>query len=560
MKNRKLVILLTVLLCLCLVFTGCGSPKAPATPESPTDKATNDTKPEEPAKPEEIKQDVVYVVHNEADKLDPSVTSETFAAPIIINAFEGLIRIDNQGNIEEGVAESWSMSDDGIHYVFNIRKDAKWSNGDPLTAKDFIYSWTRVLTPETAAYYPELFYCIKNAKEFYGGEVGAEELGFKATDDYTLEIELEKPIPYFTQLVSFWAYYPVHQATVDANPTDWHRKADTYISNGPFKVEELNFGESVVMSKNPNYWDTGNVQIENLTLRVIPEPSTALIAMESKDVDAIYSVPAAEIPRLKIESSELYITSKLHTRYFLFNNKFGPFQDEKVRRAFTLALDRQQICDDVLQGGEIPAYALVPKGLKFEGNDFREEGGSYGIEGNANKEEAQKLLAEAGYPNGEGFPTITLKYWTDPSIKKLVESLQQMWRENLGVDVKLANSEFKVFFGEVQSMDYEMAALGWGADYAHPMSFLDILKSDSPNNYTNWGSLEYDEYIEKAKASTKVSESVDYMHKAEDIAMNEARILTIHHSPNVYMVSDSLEGWQQDNSSSLYFKYAHKVK
>lgn len=563
MKNRRMLVLLALLMALCLVITGCGGSK-PAddtkAPEAPANTTSEESTPTPEAPKEEVKQDVIYVIHNEADKLDPSVTSETFAAPILINAFEGLIRIDNLGNIQPGIAESWNMSEDGITYTFNIRKDAKWSNGDPLTANDFIYSWKRVLTPEVAAYYPELFYCIKNAKAYYAGEAKEEELGFKAIDDYTLEIELDKPIPYFTQLVSFWAYYPVHEATVEANPSDWHRKAETYVCNGPFKVNELNFGESVVMAKNTHYWDNDSVKIENLTLRLIPEPSTALIAMESKDVDATYSVPAAEIARLRLESSDLYITPKLHTRYFLINNQAGPFKDDKVRRAFSLALDRQQICDDVLQGGEIPAYALVPHGLIFEGKDFREEGGNYGVKPHADIEEAKKLLAEAGYPDGEGFPSITVKYWTDPSIKKLVESMQQMWRKNLNVDVKLANSEFKVFFKEVQQYDYEMAAFGWGADYAHPMSFLDILKSKSPNNYTNWGSEEYDEFIAKAKSSVEVAESVKNMHKAEDIAINETRILTVHHTPNVYMVSENLAGWQQDNSSSLYFKYAYKVK
>lgn len=558
MKNKKLVALMVVMLVLSLVFAGCGGGKEVDTPES-NQETTSNTEASTPTE-EKVAQEVVYVINNEADKLDPGITSETFAAPILINAFEGLIRIDESGNATPAVAEKWSVNEDGTVYTFNIRNNAKWSNGDALTAKDFIYSWKRVLTPETAAYYPELFYTIKNAKKFYDGEVGEEELGFKALDDYTLQVELEKPIPYFMQLAGFWAFYPVHEATVEANPTDWHRKAETYIGNGPFKVNELNFGESVVMEKSANYWDKDSVKIEKLKLRVIPEPSTALIAMESNDVDAIYSVPAAEIPRLKLESSELYITPKLHTRYFLYNNKFEPFKDEKIRKAFSLALDRQQICDDVLQGGEIPAYALVPGGLKFNGVDFREEGGNYNITATANKTEAQKLLAEAGYPNGEGFPTVTLKYWTDPSIKKLVETLQQMWKENLNVDVKLENAEFKVFFGEVQKMDYEMAALGWGADYAHPMSFLDILKSDSPNNLTNWGSDEYDKFIELAKASTDVAESVKYMHQAEDIVMNEARILTIHHSPNVYMVSEKLQGWQQDNSSSIYFKNAYKVK
>lgn len=555
MKRATTLLLITVLV-MCLVVGGCsqGIPKEANAEEGATPQETP------AAAVNTVPQELTYVINYEADKLDPGVTSETYAGPIITNAFDGLVQLNQFGEPQASMAEKWEIKNDGKLYIFHLRKGLKWSNGDELTANDFVYSWKRVLTQKTAASYPALFYSIKGAEEFYKGTLGWEQVGIKAKDNSTLEVELSNPLPYFLQLAGFWAFYPVHQATVEAHTEDWHRKAETYISCGPFRVTALNFGESVVFEKNPYYWDADSVNIQKLTMRLIPEESTALMAMESKDVEGIYSVPASEIPRLRLASKELYITPKLSTSYYLLNNKVKPLDDERVRKAFNLAIDRQKICDEVLQGGQKPAFAIVPYGLTFNGKDFREEGGSYGLKATADVEQARTLLEEAGYPDGKGFPKLTMKYWTSPSEKKVVETLQQMWKENLNVDIKIENSEFKVFFGEVQNLDYDIAALGWSADYPHPMTFLEIFGTTSPNNNTNWGSKEYDDFIRQANEKTNVSLSVDAMHSAEDILMKGYHILPIYHRTNVYMISESVEGWSQDASGFIIFRNAKKIK
>ena len=509
----------------------------------------------------DVPQKLVYVVNNEASDLDPGTSSETFADPAIINCFEGLVTTDANETPVPGIAESWTISDDGLVYTFKIRENAKWSDGSALTAEDFAYSWKRVLDPATGAKNAGMLYSyIKNGSKVFSGELPADEAGIKVVDEKTLEVTLEAPTPYMLQMFAFRCYYPVKKDVVEADPEGWHRSAETYISNGPFKVSEMNFGESIVLVKNENYWGADKVKLEEITFRVINEMSTALTAMESGDVDGIENVPAAEIPRLKAERDDFYILPALGTTYYHYNNQVKPLDDERVRKALSLALDRREIINTIIQGAGIPAFAVVPPGLAIGGNDFREVGTTYGGTESADVEKAQKLLAEAGYPNGEGFPQLRLSYYTHPTVKKLVEAMHQMWKKNLGIDLKIENAEWQVYYADVLAMDYDICAMGWGGDYAHPMTFLAIFTSDSANNLANWGDPEYDGYITAAQSETDSDKILDYMHKAENLLMQQQRILPIYHRSYTMMMGSQVNDWRRSVLGSIILKDAYVTK
>ncbi len=506
----------------------------------------------------EVSQKIVYVVNDEADDLDPGTSAETFADPAIINCFEGLVTTDENETPVPGAAESWTISSDGLVYTFTIRENAKWSDGKALTAEDFAYSWKRVLDPATGAKNAGMLYSyIKNGAKVFQGELSADEAGIKVIDSRTIEVTLEAPTPYMLQMFAFRTFYPVREDIVSADPEGWHRNAATYVGNGPFMAKEMNFGESIVLVKNENYWDADSVRLEEITFRVIGELSTALTAMESGDVDGIETVPATEIPRLKAESDDFYILPALGTTYYLINNQKAPLDNVKVRRALSLALDRREIVNTIIQGAGIPAFAVVPPGLAIGGNDFREVGSIYGGSESANVEEARRLLAEAGYPDGEGFPELTLSYYTHPTVKKLVEAMHQMWKKNLNIDMNIANAEWQVYYADIQAMNYDIGAMGWGGDYAHPMTFLAIFTSDSSNNYTNWSDSAYDSFISSAQSETDSDLILDYMHKAENLLMTEERILPIYHRSYTMMMSSNVQDWRRSVLGSIIFKNAY---
>ena len=471
--------------------------------------------------------DLTYVVNNESATYDPGLTSETFAAPIIGNTFEGLVRFNEAGEIEGAKAEDWSVSDDGLTYTFNLR-DANWSDGQPVTAQDFVYAWMRVLNPAAGAKNPSMFYLIEGAEDHYAAG-GEGKVAISATDDQTLTFTLTNRIPYMMQLLTYTNWFPVRQDVVEADPEGWTRNPETFIGNGPFEVTEFNFGESVVFAKNDEYYDADSVSLDTLTFRLIPDQATALTAMESGQVDGIEAVPAPEIPRLMSESDAFMIVPALGTTYAFFNPAQPPLDDVRVRKALSMAIDRQDIVDFVLQSADRPAIGLVPYGLILDGQDFREDVDNYDLSTDAQPEASAALLAEAGYPAGEGFPETVFVTYTSPPIEKLLEAIQQMWKQNLNIDVSIQATEWQVYYPEVQKVEYQIAQMGWGADYPHPMTFLDVFLPGSPNNLADWNSPEFAAKLDDAKSTDDEAASLAAMRDAEAILMNDHVILPMYH-------------------------------
>lgn len=496
--------------------------------------------------------DLTYVVNNESATYDPGLTSETFAAPIIGNTFEGLVRFNKSGEVEGAMADSWTVSDDGLTYTFKLR-DANWSDGKPVTAQDFVYAWMRVLDPAAGAKNPSMFYLIDGAEEHYLAD-GTGDVAISAPDDKTLTFTLKNRIPYMMQLLTYTNWFPVRQDMVEADPEGWTRSPETFIGNGPFKVSEFNFGESVVFAKNPEYYDADSVSLDTLTFRLIPDQATALTAMESGQVDGIEAVPAPEIPRLMAQSDAFLIVPALGTTYAFFNPGKAPLDDVRVRKALSMAIDRQDIVDFVLQSADQPAIGLVPYGLTLDGQDFRDDVDNYGLSADAQPEAAAELLAEAGYPGGEGFPETVFVTYTSPPIEKLLEAIQQMWKENLNIDVDIQATEWQVYYPEVQKMDYQIAQMGWGADYPHPMTFLDVFLPDSPNNLAGWKSDGFAAALDAAKSTDDEAASLASMREAEGILMNDHVILPMYHRYNYMMMSPNVDGFWRSSLNVPYFR------
>ncbi|ARO15882.1 peptide ABC transporter substrate-binding protein (plasmid) [Ketogulonicigenium robustum] len=497
---------------------------------------------------------LTYVVNNESATYDPGLTSETFAAPIIGNTFEGLVRFDEAGEVEGAMADSWEVSEDGRTYTFHLR-DAKWSDGKPVTAQDFVYAWTRAINPASGAKNPAMFFLIDGAEAYYNAG-GTGEVAISAPDDKTFTFTLTNRVPYMLQMLTYTNFFPVRQDVVEADPEGWTRNAATFIGNGPFRVTAFNFGESVVFEKNPEYFEADQVSLDTLTFRLIPEPTTALAAFEAGQVDGIEAVPAPEIPRLMASSDAFLVVPSLGTTYAFFNPGQLPVDDVRVRQALSMAVDRQSIIDFVMQSADVPATGLVPYGMMVDGQDFRDGVETYGLDITAQPEAAQALLAEAGYPDGAGFPSTIFVTYTSPPIERILEAIQQQWKENLNIDVQLQATEWQVFYPEVQKAEFQIAQMGWGADYPHPMTFLDVFLSDSPNNLARWQNPDYDAEIAAAKATGDEAESLAHMRAAEGILMNDHVILPMYHRYAYMMMSPKVEGFWRSPLNVPYFRNA----
>lgn len=505
--------------------------------------------------------------------LDPRVTTGLPESHVEIALFEGLMRLDEKGNAIPGAAERYEVNDDATVFTFYLRDGLKWSNGDPLTAEDFVWTWKSVLDPLLASEYAYQLYYIKGAEEMNtftsdpkwenasDEEIKAEferlaqNFGAVALDDKTLRVTLEAPTPYFLSLTAFHVYYPVHRASVEANPEAWFRNPDTLVGNGPFKLVSWTDKDKVIVEKNPNYWGANEVKLDKIEFYLIEEESTATTMFENGELDIIESgVNTAELDRLKEQyPNELKILPDLGIYYYLFNVEKEPLNDKRVRQALALAIDRNAIVTQITKGGQVPAYALVPEGIPEGNGDFRLNGGDLFQE---DVEKARQLLAEAGYPNGQGFPTLTILYNTSEGHQRIAEAIQEMWKNNLGINVQLTNQEWGVYLDSRSTGDYEIARAGWIGDYIDPMTFIDMFVTGGGNNDTNWGNAQYDALVNTAKKSADAAERYKAMHEAEAILMDEMPIMPIYFYTRVIMVSEDVEGWSMPLTSPLNLRDA----
>ena len=574
MKKRKLV---SLLLSGALVFgllAGCGGGTTSTNTETPDTQESGVPGTENPSGEA---FEMTLNIASEPQSIDPALNSAVDGAIMLSHMFEGLMRWDDSGAetvgsdgtcnnavLAEGQAESYEKTpnEDGtVTYTFKLRDDIKWSDGKDVTAQDFVFSWQRLVSPETAADYSYMIDCVVNANEIMNGEKEPSELGVKAVDEKTFEVTITSDLPYFLEICAFPATFPVREDIV--SNAQWTYDPATYVSNGAYKMSERVTNDRIVMVPNEYYYDVDSLGPQKLTFKLMEDQNAMLNGFNTGELDFIESMPTDEVAGL-LASGDLKIVDYIGTYYVCYQTQKAPFDDWRVRKAFTLAVDRNRIVTEITQTGQVEAGGYVPAGVYdaagATGDDFRTVGGDYydpykeAYE--ANCEEARALLAEAGYPNGEGFPVVEYLYNTGDDHKSVAEALQNMWQTQLGVTVTLNNQEWATFLQTRKDGDYSIARNGWIADYNDPMSFLDMWLTGGGNNDAQYSNAEYDAKIQAAKASTDPAERMQLMHEAENILMEEDWVVNpLYFYTQKYMLADGIQGMYYTPLGYFFFDH-----
>lgn len=516
-------------------------------------------------------------IASEPQTIDPALNSAVDGAIMINHMFEGLMRWVDSGaetvgsdgtctnaELSYGQAESYdkvSNEDGTVTYTFHLRDGIKWSDGQDVTAQDFVFSWQRLVNPETAADYSYMIDCVVNANAIMNGEMDPSELGVSAPDDKTFVVTITSDLPYFTEICAFPATFPVREDIV--SDSQWTYSPDTYISNGAYKMTSRVTNSEIVMEKNENYYGVDTLGPDKITFKLMDDANAMLSGFNSGELDFIESMPTDEVAGL-LASGDLKIVDYIGTYYVCYQTQKAPFDDPRVRQAFTLAVDRTYIVNQITQTGQVEAGGYVPAGVYdaagATGDDFRTVGGDYyaptDADYEANCEKARELLAEAGYPNGEGFPVVTYLYNTDDSHKAVAEALQNMWQTQLGVTVQLDNQEWATFLQTRKDGDYSIARNGWIADYNDPMSFLDMWLTGGGNNDAQYSNPDYDALIQQAKAATDPAERMELMHQAENILVGQDWVVNpLYFYTQKYMLADGIQGMYYTPLGYFFFDH-----
>ncbi len=497
------------------------------------------------------------------ETIDPALNSAVDGGNMLLHAFECLLTVGQDGTLQPGQAETWETSEDGLTWTFHLRDGLKWSDGTPLTANDFVYSWQRVCDPAVAAPYAEtVLGMVKGYDEAIAGDVTA--LAVSAPDDLTLVVELSAPCSYFGSLAAFATLSPVQQATVEANGDAWAVAPETYVSNGPFYMTEWVPGSHITFSKNPNYWNADAIKLDRLKFLLIEDSNAAYSAYQTGEALMIKDVPTEEIPSLE-GNGEFYVDPIIGTYYLSLNLTEEVFQDARVRQALSLAIDREYVAGTLMQGTYTAASNFMGPGwVDTDGSEFmaNANGGQPYIdvtdyEGNLAK--AKELLAEAGYPDGEGFPAIS--YTTnDAGYHKVVaEYLQQAWAE-LGITLDVNIVEWASFTPMRRAQEYDAARNGWVGDYSDPSNMLELFYSSNGNNDGKFSNAEFDAAIDLSRTTLDAAERSQALHTAEDILMEEAGCIPVAYYNDFWLQSDKITGSWHSAYGYWYFMYADIVE
>jgi oligopeptide transport system substrate-binding protein len=503
------------------------------------------------------RQVLTYNLKREPEILDPDRSTGVPENEVEMACFEGLARRGVNDVAVPGVAAKWNVSSDGKIYTFRLRKNAKWSNGDPVTAGDFEYAWKRLLNPQLAAEYASSLYVLVNGEEYNSGKISdASKVGVKAKDPLTLVVTLKAPCPYFPVLTAHHSLFPVNRKAVEANPDKWANDPKTLVGNGPFKLVNWVHHEKLEFIPNPNYWNRRKVKLTRLIFYTVEEQSTALTMFETGQLDIDNELPQAELPRLQSEGI-LKFNPILGTYFYRFNTKKPPFNDVRVRKALALAIDRNLLIKYVAKGGQKPALAMVPYGVADASpkRSFRQVGGNYFKDNDI--QHAKKLLSEAGYSDIKKFPAVEILYNTSEAHKQVAEAIQEMWAKNLGIKATLTNQEWKVYLTSEDEGNYQIARAGWIADYVDPMTFLDMWLTNSGNNDTGWSNAKYDQLIAKAQSAGAPKVRMQLMHDAEKILMSEMPIAPIYFYTRPYLCKEYVKGYLYSSLECIDFSGAY---
>ena len=490
----------------------------------------------------------------EPQSLDPQIATGVPEHHIISAVMEGLVLKDRKTlEPRPGVAKSWDISDDGRVYTFYLRDNARWSNGDPHTAHDYAWSWWRALQPALGNLYAYMLFPIENAQQYYEGDISDfNKVGVKALNDRTLQVTLKYPTPYFLQLLDHYSLFPVHQATIekfgdaDQRGTRWTYEGNL-VGNGPFQLVDWKINRRIVVQRNPHYWDKENVSLNEIIFIPIENIVTEERMFRAGQLHVTSSLPADKISVYReAKDPELRIAPYLGTYYYRLNVRKPQLKDPRVRRALAMTVDRQKLVDNITKGGQLPAYAMTPPGTMgyFPKSDLKFD-----------PQGAKKLLADAGYPNGEGFPPTEILYNTNEGHRKVAVALQDMWKKHLNIDIRLLNQEWKVYLDSESAGQYEISRAGWIGDYVDPNNFLDLFLCGGGNNRTGWCNEEYDRLIlDVAPSMSSHSERLEVFQQAEKILLDDMPIIPIYTYTTVQLVDSSVKNFDANIMNAASYK------
>jgi oligopeptide transport system substrate-binding protein len=490
----------------------------------------------------------------EPQTIDPHVLSGSPEANIARALYEGLV-VQNPYTleIEGGVAERWETSDDGMMITFYLRGNARFSNGDPITAEDFVWSWHRALHPKTGNQLADQLFAVRNAEAFNTGKITDPSLiGVRAVNPHTLEVELEYPDPFALRKLTYIYNAPVHRASIEAHGkmTDryskWTRPGN-FVGNGPFVLEDWKMNRYVTVRRNPYYWDADNIAIERIVFRPIESANTEEVMFRSGQLHATTDVPNSRVPDYRRQPEKPLLEGPVMTNYFyIFNTRRPPLDDVRVRLALTMAIDRKSIASSVLQDTVIPSANYVPLGMP---NYEHATPHSY------NPERARQLLAEAGFPGGEGFPDIELIYNTSENHRSVAVAVQQMWKKELNLDIAIANQEWKVYLDNLDEYHFDIARMGWIGN-VYPGSMLDRMVTDGLTNRARFSNKRFDEIIlREIRQNIDEKTMMELYREAEQILLDEAPLLPIYSYKMKRLVQPSVEGLPPNPGRVFNFKY-----
>ena len=481
-------------------------------------------------------------VGSEVSDLDPQLVTGLAEQCVVSALFEGLVTEDPRDlHPVPGVAERWEASPDGLTYTFHLRADAKWSNGDPVTAPDFVASFRRILTPSLAADNATLFYLVLNAEAFNQGRLADfAQVGFTAPDDRTLRITLAHPAPYFLTLLAQMPWLPVPLPAIekygaaDQRGNPWTRPG-RLVGNGPFVLKTWKPNEVIIVEKSPTYWDAARVRLQAIHFHPIDSQDAEERAFRAGQLHVTYTLPVGKVDAYRRDTPQfLRRDPYFNTYFFRLNVRRPPLDDAQVRRALALAVDRQAIVEHILRGGQQPATSFTPPSLA----DYPPP-----AEVRTDFAAARGLLAAAGHPGGRGLPPLELLYNNSENHRLLAEAVQEMWRRELGVEVRLVNQELKVVLAERRTGQYQILLSDWVGDYPDASTFLDVWRGDSGNNHTGWASSDYDSLLLAAARTVDPAERAVLLQRAESLLLTAMPVVPLYFNTHVFLLQPSVHGW-----------------
>jgi oligopeptide transport system substrate-binding protein len=487
----------------------------------------------------------------EPQTLDQAHTSINIEEFILKDLYEGLTIYDASGKIVPGAAESWTLSEDNVKYTFKLRADAKWSDGSPVTAEDFAFSFRRVEDPKTAAGYANILYPIKNAEKVNKGELPPTELGIKAVDEKTLEITLERPTPFFLELLAHQTALPVSKASVEKNGADFV-KPGVMVSNGAFRLVSHVPNDQLVVEKNANYWDAANVKLDKVIFYPIDDQAASVRRFEAKEMDLVYNFSADQIERLRASyKDQVHVSPTLATYYYAFDSRQEPYSDVRVRRALSMAVDRDFLAKEIYSGSQIPAYSMVPPGMASYGEPSKAD--FAGMSQLDREDKAIELMKEAGYGEGGKPLNIEIRYNTNPNHERVATAVADMWKNTFGANVSLVNLDVSSHYAYLQEGGkFNVARAGWVADYADAENFLALnLSTNKTFNYGHYVSPEFDGLMQKSYAETNPEARSKLLHEAEALLMRDQPVAPFLTQADLWLVSGRVQGWH-DNAANQH--------